>query len=191
MIYELKYYVSVNINGVPKYLHKNNASYDLCNKPESALKFNSSQQAQKAISKITGSFSGLKQFMRPCTDNDILDSYANAKSKLCPDHKFSDKDYHFEQIEAQYDMLEKQLEECDAECMDIAHYMELRELDVQRGYKAYKMMHEARLRRRKVKDEMLILENVKKMIASTEEALQKRKYEPRIRTDIQYEKENQ
>lgn len=186
----MKYYVGININGTQKYLHKNSGNYDFCNSAESSLQFNSKEKAQHEILKVFGAYAVFKPFMKVCTDKDIINMRTNATPKnVCPQHKFSNADYHAEQIQAEYDELAKRLKQCDDECMDIAHYMEMRELDVQRGYKAYKMMHDARLRRRKIKDEMLILDNIKKMIASTEEALERREYTPRVRKDIVYKKD--
>lgn len=56
-----------------------------------------------------------------------------------------------EQYETQ---LRYQLSEVDLEICDINHYIEFFSLDAAKGYKAYRMLKERLLRRRKIKDEL-------------------------------------
>lgn len=60
--------------------------------------------------------------------------------------------------------LSKRLSKIDQEITDIQHYIELTNLNVVQGYKAYKLLHEKLIKRRAIKDDMWkfqLLSNVK------------------------------
>ena len=59
-----------------------------------------------------------------------------------------------------YEQLQEELRKLDMETQDLLHYMELKNLDVQRGYIAYKELQEVRQKRRQVKDQIEILEPI-------------------------------
>ena len=53
-----------------------------------------------------------------------------------------------------YEQLEKDLKKLDMETQDLLHLMELKDLNLHRGFMAYKDLQRVRQERRKVKDEM-------------------------------------
>ena len=81
----------------------------------------------------------------------------------------------------------------DLEIVDIEHAAEFYTLNASQGYKLYKMLHDARIRRRTYKDELqkidlslgtsirsTNMENLEKSIIGMEH----RKYEPRVNTEL-------
>ena len=81
----------------------------------------------------------------------------------------------------------------DKELCDILHYIEFCNLNAAQGYKAYKMVKERRILRRKIKDEISILDSIlgqkvsqtaKNAIQKTAENMDKRTYEPRVLKEL-------
>lgn len=81
----------------------------------------------------------------------------------------------------------------DKELCDIFHYIEFCNLNAAQGYKAYKMVKERRILRRKIKDEISILncildqkvsQTAKNTIQKTAENMDKRTYEPRALKEL-------
>lgn len=59
-----------------------------------------------------------------------------------------------------YEQLEKDLKQLDMETQDLLHLMELKNLNLHLGFKAYKDLQRVRQERRKVKNEMELLEPI-------------------------------
>lgn len=87
----------------------------------------------------------------------------------------------------------EQLSEVDKELSDINHYIEFCKLNAAQGFKAYKMIKERRVQRRRIKNELVVVETIleKKIGESiTEEVkkviqrLDKRTYSPRILDEL-------
>ena len=87
----------------------------------------------------------------------------------------------------------EQLTQVDRELSDIAHYMEFNRLDGYRGYKAYKMFHDRRIRRRIIKDELGVLQGLGKCqldsamlteVRMAAENIGERKYRPRAMPEL-------
>lgn len=83
----------------------------------------------------------------------------------------------------------RELSTVDKEICDVLHYIEFSNLNAAQGYQAYKMIKERRIKRRKIKNEIAIVELVtrKKISDSLVEDIKKKiislnnqKYEPRI-----------
>ena len=55
------------------------------------------------------------------------------------------------------DELNKKLSDIDQELSDLAHYCECKTLNAAQGYKAYKMIHDTRVRRRSIKNELNVV----------------------------------
>lgn len=55
------------------------------------------------------------------------------------------------------DELYEKLSDVDQELSDLAHYCEAQNLNAAEGYKAYKMIHDARVRRRSIKNELSVV----------------------------------
>lgn len=91
------------------------------------------------------------------------------------------------------EILAKKLKECDDEMIDIEHYMEFSNLNGAQGYNAYKDLKDCRIKRRHIKNELLVLEIILEQNISDsviEEVhkriggMDKRTYKPRVRTDL-------
>lgn len=88
------------------------------------------------------------------------------------------------------------LSEVDKEICDIMHFIEFNSLDAAKGYRIYRMLHDCRLRRRKIKDEKAKTEEAIKVFADCEwlektkkcliqmKTLDNRTYTPRILTEL-------
>lgn len=59
-----------------------------------------------------------------------------------------------------YEQLEKDLKQLDMETQDLLHLIELKNLNLHRGFMTYKDLQRVRQERRKVKDEMEMLEPI-------------------------------
>lgn len=89
--------------------------------------------------------------------------------------------------------LTKQLHNLENELIDIEHYIEFSNLNAAQGYKASKDIKNCRVKRRSVKNELLVLdiileqrvnEMVDEEIHKRVQGIDKRTYKPRIRTDL-------
>lgn len=90
-------------------------------------------------------------------------------------------------------ILIKQLKELEDELLDIEHYIEFSSLNVVQGYKIEDELKQCRIKRRHVKNELLVLEIILEQNISdsvVEEVhkriggMDKRTYKPRIRKDL-------
>lgn len=81
----------------------------------------------------------------------------------------------------------EQLSDIEKEIVDIEHAIEFYTLNASEGYKMYKLLHDARKKRRSIKDEMLVIESLipavnidaVQNIESKISSLGTRRYEPR------------
>lgn len=87
----------------------------------------------------------------------------------------------------------KQLSDVDKELSDINHYIEFCNLNAAQGYKAYKMIKERRIKRRTIKNELVVVEAIleKRLSDSIAEEIEKvihnlnvRTYIPRILNEL-------
>ena len=94
----------------------------------------------------------------------------------------------YEKLKEQEEKLRKYLKICEGELIDLYHYIEFSNLDVNRGFKAFKMLQSCLKRRRKAKDELLKISyffsaNPKDFLEDTVltkiEAMDRRTYTPR------------
>jgi ferritin-like protein len=113
----------------------------------------------------------IKYWLDKATDmSNIANEAINRKRKLCQELSLVDK-----------------------ELCDILHYIEFCNLNAAQGYKAYKMVKERRILRRKIKDEISILDSIldqkvsqttKNTTQKTAENMDKRTYEPRVLKEL-------
>ena len=87
----------------------------------------------------------------------------------------------------------QQLSDIDKELSDVNHYIEFVNLNAAQGYKAYKMIKERRIKRRSIKNELLVLEIIlgKKISESITDEINKavegmdgRMYKPRVLKEL-------
>lgn len=85
------------------------------------------------------------------------------------------------------------LSNVDKELSDLLHYIEFCNLNAYQGYMAYKMIKERRIKRRSIKNELVVLDIIssKKFsdliteeVLKTVRSLDKRTYEPRVITEL-------
>lgn len=95
----------------------------------------------------------------------------------------------FKQLNKRKEYLSAKNSELDKKIEDIMHCAEFYELDACKGYKLYKILHETRLERRKVKDEVdmlievlskLSITNIKQSLNAIDNMSRERKYTPRV-----------
>lgn len=98
-----------------------------------------------------------------------------------------------ESMKQQRKRLIDELSDIDHEIADIAHAAEFYELNAAQGYMIYKALHETTIRRREVKDNLMIVESVldSKVCNVSQikldhkvDKLNKRSYHPRVLKDI-------
>lgn len=108
-------------------------------------------------------------------------------------NKIDDMNGLVEEAKKRKEILERQLHDLEDEKNDIEHYIEFQNLNAAQGYKASKELKICRIKRRSVKNELMviniILEQKMKEIVANEiyqriEGLDNRTYTPRIRTDL-------
>lgn len=61
-------------------------------------------------------------------------------------------------IQSMYDVTINELKRVDSEICDIEHATEFYNLSASQGYKIYKMLHDARIRRREIKNRLHLLQ---------------------------------
>lgn len=83
--------------------------------------------------------------------------------------------------------LNEKLSDVEKAVVDAQHYIELRQLNAYEGYKAFKMFQDILLRRRRIKDEMLIVDTLV-ILKNQVESLGDRHYTPRILQELDYNK---
>lgn len=85
------------------------------------------------------------------------------------------------------------LERVNSEIVDVEHYVEFFTLDAAKGYKAYKMLKERRIERRRLKDELFRIDLVLNADAESKRSgtlkkriagLETRQYEPRVLKEL-------
>ncbi len=107
--------------------------------------------------------------------------------------KVSDLNGLAKEAQKRKEELEKHLHDLENELIDIEHYIEFSNLNAAQGYKASKDIKDCRMKRRSVKNELLVLdiileqrvdEMVDEEIHKRVQGMDKRTYKPRIRTDL-------
>lgn len=117
-------------------------------------------------------------------NNDIDYDFVNTLQSI---EKFS------KQLLEQKSQLENKLTNVEKEIIDIEHAAEFYNLDAAKGYKIYKMLHEARIERRKCKDGLTKISYVldgnfqdclQSRMTKRIEGLNHREYEPRVLKEL-------
>ena len=121
-----------------------------------------------------------------CAD-DVNELHFNILDKIKDISEFA------QQLEKRKSCLNSMLSKIDLEIVDIEHAAEFYELNAAQGYKIYKLLHDARIKRRAIKNELeeislclgtniqsINLTNIEKSIIG----LSNRKYTPRINKEL-------
>lgn len=108
-------------------------------------------------------------------------------------NKIDDMNGLVEEAKKRKEILEKQLHALEDEKNDIEHYIEFQNLNAAQGYKASKELKICRIKRRSVKNELMVIniildQKMKELVISEIyqriKGLDNRTYSPRIRTDL-------
>lgn len=97
------------------------------------------------------------------------------------------------QAEARREQLQMEMSEIDLKIVDIEHAAEFYDLNAAQGYKLYKMLHNARIKRRRIKNEMEKLSHFLNTRLNTDDLLhlqssingmKNRQYTPRVNNEL-------
>lgn len=86
-----------------------------------------------------------------------IDDYFNPEVMDCIKEKIKGIQTFFRNIEKQKEFAEIQLDLSEKKILDIQHAAEFYNLNASQGYSLYKMLHDERIKRRKYKDQLLII----------------------------------
>ncbi len=134
----------------------------------------------------------VKQLTQPELDNNTEKVMLSENIQRWLD-KISDLNGLAKEAQKRKAELTKQLHNLEDELLDIEHYIEFSNLNASQGYKASKDIKDCRIKRRSVKNELLVLDiileqRVNKIldeeIHKRVQEIDKRTYKPRIRTDL-------
>ena len=124
---------------------------------------------------------------------EVKNNLEDATMKIDVDEMMESLEKNFDLLVKRRKVLELELLEIEREITDIRHAMEFHNLDVDKGYKIYKIMQERLIRRRKNKDETskidYILSGGIKGLTSKQtrkrfESLENREYTPRVLKEL-------
>lgn len=145
------YYVSIDANNKP---FKTTSE-------SSAKKFKESTKAENFIfsnlSKWDDKHSYKVEFASPVSVAKTVGSIDTVYRKACPNNEdiiniVEQVSQCAERVTEQHNFYEQQLKEADAEILDILHAAEFYNLNAAQGYKLYRMLQNARKKRRTAKD---------------------------------------
>ena len=179
------------------------------NDPSQAVKFTMAK-ANKLLQTMIKPMQRYQYILREAENEEITGSVkriADVRESDCYETRFDveeiDWKYYIEDLInfcsdlRQYQVnLNYLLSQVDKEICDIMHYIEFNSLDAANGYKMYKMLRDCRMRRRKIKDDMemvdaslqalgdqTLLEKLK-ICLKRMESLDYRQYHPRVLTEL-------
>lgn len=165
---------------------------DVVNEINEATVFATEQKAQNTIKAMPTGMNYIRwQIME----------YTKPESYL-PDSDYVEVDYAQESINmsnfmkclrGNREILTRQLKAIDLELIDVEHMIELSNFNAVQGYNAYKIIKETRIKRREIKDNLMMIDNILtselvdiergKLIACID-GLRTRKYAPRVRPEL-------
>lgn len=203
-------YVIVDDNKMVWVRQEKNGSYSLTTDKNRALIFDSKIAADKVFKSNLSKLIKSKGVAVKSVDLQVIG--ANNAQKQVPvgaNNEFQHEISHFKdapfgsseyiiyvlsdavsKLNKRYDALVDEMSKYDRQKTDVEHYIEFNigKLNACDGYKAYKLLQNVLIERRKIKDELAILQTVRDRIAFPEEIanidervqeLKERRYEPR------------
>lgn len=190
---EMPYIICNNDN----YLHRNKKNhFSIVHKMEEATKWNDAQKANNVceinVKKLTQKYNLEVKYVSQ--ENNIVNPPAKP-IELGYDilDKVKEISEFTKQIEERRLYLIEMIHTIDLEIVDIEHAAEFYNLNASQGYKLYKLLHDARIERRKLKDELekinlslgtsirsSNMENLQRSIVG----LEHRQYTPRVNKEL-------
>jgi hypothetical protein len=120
-----------------------------------------------------------------------LDEYTGLTENILD--KMLNREEYIKDLQSYMKTIDDQLSVINMEIIDIEHAAEFYDLDLFKGWKLYKMLQNARKRRRKLKDERLKIDYIlsrnfvdctNNAISNYIKSLENRKYEPRVLKEL-------
>lgn len=178
-----------------KYLRQGNKGYSLTNNPNEATKWSKVKSANNTLKHIESKFIGCNLEVKAVLQDSNVVSATLQPDEL--DYDILEKAGEIAELAKQAEnrkaYLCEQIHNVDLEIVDIEHAAEFYNLNAAQGYKLYRMLHDARVERRKLKDELERInmflgtsigsdkmENLKKSIMG----LDNRQYTPRVNKEL-------
>ena len=179
-------------------MQKANNSITTANIDEAIL-YTTKEKADNALKNLPRAFRNIGFVVKEVEpeENDVVQwNYDEFIDQHCLDNvdeKISNLQKFLRNVYAQKTFAEQQLQNIEKEITDIEHAAEFYNLNAANGYKLYKMLHEARNKRRKYKDQLLIIDiimdgNIGDISNGRTlrriKGLDNRKYKPRILEEL-------
>lgn len=173
------------------YFVMSNGGKKFTKKIDSAMVWKKKQSADNVLDKIPASLKNSTFRVELISENKIASKNTEVETGFL--EKVNEMYNFIKRLEDRRIDLKSELATIDLEIVDIEHYVEFNEFDAAKGYKAYKLLHDTRKRRRELKDELekieLILgtslksENLDNLDRSIK-GLDTRKYTPRVLKEL-------
>ena len=148
---ELLYVIT---NGSNYISYDKNQKMTVVSKKELAKRFTQTK-AENFVKNLTGPMKNLGYNIEPDIEtNQLIEKTSNEANKEIKNilSRVQEFEYYMQEIGKKRDALTYELSKVDAEIEDILHAAEFYNLNACEGYKLYKMLREARIRRRRLKD---------------------------------------
>ena len=145
-------YIIYKIKNNEKFFLKTNGCFEFTNLLEDATKWNKKQKADNVLNNIPSKIKGEGLKVELLSEEQI--SKENTKIEISFLEKINEMFEFIKNLEDRKEALKKEISHVDLEITDIEHYAEFNKLNAVDGYKVYKMLHDARIKRRKLKPEL-------------------------------------
>ena len=148
---ELLYVIT---NGTNYISYDKNQKITVVSKKELAKRFTQTK-AKNFVKNLIGTMKNLGYYIEPDFEtNQLIEQSLNKADKEIQNifSRVQEFESYMQEIDKKRDALTHEMSKVDAEIEDILHAAEFYNLNAYEGYKLYKMLHDARIRRRKLKD---------------------------------------
>ena len=148
---ELLYVIT---NGSNYISYDKNQKMTVVSKKELAKRFTQTK-AENFVKNLIGTMKNLGYYIEPDVEtNQLIEQTSNKADKEIQNifSRVQEFESYMQEIGKKRDALTYEISKVDAEIEDILHAAEFYNLNAYEGYKLYKMLHDARIRRRKLKD---------------------------------------
>lgn len=148
---ELLYVIT---NGTNYISYDKNQKITVVSKKELAKRFTQTK-AKNFVKNLVGTMKNLGYHIEPDFEtNQLIEQSLNKADEEIQNifSRIQEFESYMQEIDKKRDALTHEMSKVNAEIEDILHAAEFYNLNAYEGYKLYKMLHDARIRRRKLKD---------------------------------------
>lgn len=148
---ELLYVIT---NGTNYISYDKNQKMTVVSKKELAKRFTQTK-AKNFVKNLIGTMKNLGYYIEPDFEtNQLIEQSLNKADEEIQNifSRVQEFESYMQEMGKKRDALTYEMSKVDAEIEDILHAAEFYNLNAYEGYKLYKMLHDARIRRRKLKD---------------------------------------